>query len=61
MVAGGAASAKNAAHVNDDIDEIHCDELDSLPAVIQAYLEEMCEDAERIRDCQIASAVSSNI
>ena len=59
LFAGGAASAANAADVQDDYyDRFQCDEIidnfpDDNPAV------EACERIARIRDSQAAAAVSA--
>ena len=60
LVGGGAGSAANAAHVNDGLDELGCNDFDELPVVYQQFIEEICDDGEQIRDCQIASAVSQS-
>ena len=46
LIEGGAASAANAANIDDDIDELSCDDLDQLPAIVQQTYEEICDDAE---------------
>ena len=53
MIAGGAASAANAADVQDDyIDPFQCDETSS---------NSLCDDLEQLRNSQAAAAVSSYI
>ena len=61
MIAGGAASAANAADVqNDYLDPLQCDEISSNP-IAAAIQEEFCDDFERLRNSQAAAAVSSYI
>ena len=62
LISGGAASAANAANISEDIDDA-CDRIDNYPQYpdVQNILEEICDDAERLRNSQAASAVSSII
>ena len=63
LIAGGAASAANAANIENDIDESNCRRLDDYPDYV-AYssraraAQGACDDGEQLRDCQAASAVS---
>lgn len=60
LIGGGTASAVNAAEIDDGMDDLGCDDLDQLPAIYQQFFGEICDDAEQIRDCQTASAVSQS-
>ena len=57
LFAGGAASAANAADVQDDyIDILQCDETSG-----NSVFESVCDDLEQLRNSQAAAAVSSYI
>ena len=62
LIAGGAASAANAANISSDLDDARCDRLDDyeniIPRELLERLEELCDDFETLRDVQAASAVS---
>ena len=56
LIAGGAASAANAAHIqNEYIDDISdgCDQPDN------PLVEDICDDFDRTRNSQAATAVSN--
>ena len=60
FIAGGAASAANAANVQSDYDDSPCEDIqDDLPS--DHPLVEICDDVEKLIRAQSNAAVSSFI
>ena len=58
LIAGGAASAAQAADVQDDyVDPLQCDDPSSNP-IVRALQDRFCDDFEQLRNSQAAAAVS---
>ena len=62
IIFGGVASTANAVNIKSEfIDKLECPEIDDLPGNGDDYLEllqSVCHKLERVRNCQIATAVS---
>ena len=61
LIIGGVLSASNAGNVQHEyLDQFDCSAIDDLP-VDDIYIEiaqKICHDLEKLKNCQIASAVS---